>query len=152
MKKFKNIRFLFFILIFNLLSIYYLKMFYKNSGILKFLKIPKISLPNNILLIIFIILYFMIIFGMFLNYRKGGKNLIYFTFIIIKILWGYLFLVERLYGLSFLLVIVLIILCTYMGIKFLKISKISSLIMFLYSAWLTYFCILNFFVWVYNEM
>lgn len=147
-----KLKYLFLILIFNFLNFYYINIFYENKNMLNFLKIPKFSLQSNILLTIFIVFYFIIAFCMFLNYKKGNKNLIYFIFMVFKILWCYLFLVEGLYGLSFLLAIVLIILCTYMGMKFLKISKISSLIIFLYSIWLMYFCILNFFIWVYNEM
>lgn len=150
MNKLKDIKCLFLIFMFNFLNFYCINIFYKSSPIS--LKAPKFTLGKNVVLIIFIIFYFAVGLCIFLSYKKGNKNLIYFVFLAIKTLWGYLFLVERLYGLSFLLLVMIVILCTYIGIKFLKVSKILSLVIFLYSLWLIYFCILNFFIWMYNEM
>lgn len=150
MYRLRDIKYLFLILTFNFLNFYCINIFYKKEFI--YLKFPKFSLQGNIFIIFFIIFYFLIALCIFFNYKKGNKNLVYFIFIVSKTLWSYLFLVERLYGLSFLLSIMIFIMCTYMGIKFLRISRVLSLIAFLYSTWLIYFCILNFFIWMYNEM
>lgn len=149
--KFRNFKFIMLFLFLNILSVYFLNSFlkYRDDN----LNVPLFFIGEfwfSMLFFIFLILNFV---GMFLTYRKCGKGRVhYLILILVQTLCGYLFFVERLYGISFIILVLMILNFIYIGIKFFKISKIYPIIMILCLMWTTYMGILNFFIWVYNEM
>lgn len=153
-EKLNNLRVLIFILIFNFLGGYISSLLSGDQKLVyNSLEKPWFSPPSIVFPIVWSILYFLLAVAIFLNYKKDGKDfLIYFISMFINFSWSYIFFAQRLYGIGFLIIIVLIVLCVYLGIRFLKNSKIASLIMLIYLLWLSYAGLLNYFIWVYNEM
>ncbi|BAK80758.1 TspO/MBR family protein [Candidatus Arthromitus sp. SFB-rat-Yit] len=152
--KFKNIRVLIFALIFNFLGGYISSVL---SGDLKLiydsLKKPSFSVPSNLFPIVWGILYLLIAIAVYLNYKNGGRNFISYIFsMLINFSWSIVFFAQRLYGIGFFIILFLIVFSIYLGIKYFKNSKIASFIMFIYIIWLTYAGVLNYFIWMYNEM
>lgn len=153
-EKLNNLRVLIFILIFNFLGGYISSLLSGDQKLVyNSLEKTWFSPPSIVFPIVWSILYFLLAVAIFLNYKKGGRDfLIYFISMFINFSWSYIFFAQRLYGIGFLIIIVLIVLCIYLGIRFFKNSKISSLIMLIYLLWLSYAGLLNYFIWVYNEM
>lgn len=117
------------------------------------LKKPSFAPPNMVFPIAWGILYVLISVAVFLDYRKGGNNLIvYIISMLFNFSWSIVFFKERLYGIAFFIILILIVISIYLGIKYLKNSKIASIFMVIYILWLTYAGALNYFIWMYNEM
>lgn len=152
--KFKNIRVLIFALIFNFLGGYISSVL---SGDVKLiydsLKKPVFSISGNLFPIFWGIFYLIIAIAFYLNYKNGGRDFILYIFsMLINFSWSIVFFGQRLYGIGFFIILLLIVFSIYLGIKYFKNSKIASFIMFVYVIWLTYAGVLNYFIWMYNEM
>lgn len=89
--------------------------------------------------------------------NKYGKNdyngyFYYFIQLLINFLWAIIFLNLRLYGISFILTILLLILIIITTIKFFKCDKIAGIFMIPYILWVTFSSYLTLYVWIFNEM
>lgn len=153
-KKSNSIIFFISILIFNYLGGYISSLSVFNPELIyNSLNKPVFAVPSYVFPIVWGILYFLLAIGVTLDYRKEGKNLIvYIISMLINFTWTYVFFSQELYGLAFIIIVILMILTIYLGIKYLKTSKISSVIMLIYLIWLSYAALLNYFIWMYNEM
>ena len=114
---------------------------------------PWFAPPGFIFPIVWAVLYFLLAYALFLNYKNGGINFFaYIVAMIVNFSWSYVFFGQKLFGISFFIVIVLILFCIYLGVRYFKNSKLASIIMGIYLSWLIYAGLLNYFVWMYNEM
>lgn len=77
----------------------------------------------------------------------GGYVIGKFTFA-----WSIIFFHFKLYGLAFIELIILLIFIVITTIKFLKFDKIAGILMIPYIIWVSFAGVLNFFVWLLNEM
>lgn len=152
--KFSNLKVLIFALIFNFLGGYISSLVSGDmKSVYSSLDKPWFAPPGFIFPIIWGILYFLLAYALFLNYKNGGKNFVaYIIAMVVNFSWSYVFFGQKLFGISFLIVIILILFCVYLGIRYFKNSKLASFIMGIYLAWLVYAGLLNYFVWMYNEM
>lgn len=153
-EKFKNIKVLVFSLIFNFLGAYIVNLICGDISILyNSLKKPFFAPPSTLFPIVWSILYVLISVAVYLNYRKGGRDIIpYIISMLFNFSWSIVFFNQRLYGIAFFIILIIIVFSIYLGIKYFMNSKIASLIMFIYILWLTYAGVLNYFIWMYNEM
>lgn len=152
--KSKSIIFFIWILVFNYIGGYISSLNMLNPKLVyNTLDKPFFAVPSYVFPIAWGILYFLLAVAITLDYRKEGKNLtIYIISMIINFCWPYIFFTQGLYGIGFIVIIILMIFSIYLGIKFLKTSKIASTIMLIYLIWLSYAALLNYFIWMYNEM
>lgn len=149
--KFNNFKFTMLFLFLNILSVYAINYFLKYME--SDLRIPSFFIGRFWFLISFFMFLIFNFVGMFLIYNKCmGGMVCYFILILIQTLCGYLFFVERVYGISFIIMFLMILNFIYIGIRFYKISKSSSAIVLICLTWIIYASILIFFIWVYNEM
>lgn len=117
------------------------------------LKKPWFAPPNIVFPIVWWILYVILALAVMFNYKNGGRNFFaYYFSMFLSFVWNVIFFGQQLYGLAFLLVFVIIAFVIYLCIRYFKNSKIASLIMFIYLLWLSYATLLNYFIWMYNEM
>jgi len=89
--------------------------------------------------------------------KKAGKNtfkvlVLYGIQLIINFIWPFVFFHFQLYGLAFLLLIILFILVICTTIGFFKVDKIAGILMIPYILWLIYAGVLNFYIWLIYEM
>lgn len=132
----------------------------KNSfEIYKSLEKPFFTPPEIIFPIMWTILYITMGIAAYRVYMKnkikGLKSDGYFYYIIqllCNFAWTFIFFTFRLYGISFLWIIVISILVIITTLKFLRLDKIASVLMSPYILWLTFAGVLNYFIWMFNEM
>ncbi len=153
-KKSKTINFFIWILIFNYVGGYLSSLSMFNPKLIyNSLEKPSFAVPSFVFPIAWGILYFLLALAITLDYRKEGRNLfVYILSMIVNFSWSYIFFSQRLYGIAFFIIVVLIISSIYLGLKYFRNSKISSFIMLIYLIWLIYAGLLNYFIWMYNEM
>ena len=153
-KKYKNIMVLGFILVFNIAGWYLLNIFLRHKELTyESLRKPWFSISIKWLFIINVIFYLFLAFSVYFNYVKSEKNMfLYIIFTMIYFLWNYIFFVDKLYGISFLIMLLIILCFIFLGFKFLRYSKISSFIIFTYVIYLSYMALFNYYIWMYNEM
>lgn len=123
------------------------------------LKKPFFSPPGIVFPIVWTILY--ILMGI-AAYRicvktkdaevKGDAYFFYLIQLLFNFGWSFIFFSFKLYGLAFLWLVVLFILVVITTIKFLRIDKKAGLLMIPYILWLAFAGVLNYFVWMLNEM
>ncbi len=90
-------------------------------------------------------------------YEKDGVNTknAYFTYLIqlgLNFLWPIVFFNLKLYGVAFILIVILLVLIIITTIKFFKVDKVAGILMIPYILWVTFASVLNFFIWLLNEM
>jgi len=76
----------------------------------------------------------------------------YLIQLIFNFVWTFIFISFRLYGLSFIFLIVITILAIITAFKFFRIDKISAFLILPYILWLIYSAVINYFIWYFNEM
>ncbi|WP_066894302.1 TspO/MBR family protein [Clostridium nigeriense] len=115
--------------------------------------------PDIVFAVVWIILYILMGIAAYRIYVKNKSNIddkgAYFFYIIqliLNFMWSFIFFTFRLYGISFLWIIMLFVFVIITFIKFIKIDKIAGLLLIPYMIWLVYAGFLNFFIWVFNEM
>ena len=120
---------------------------------------PIFSPPSWIFPIVWTILYLLMAIAAYRVYqlKKQGKNinneLLYYSIqLVLNFLWTLIFFRLRLYGLAFVELIVLFIFIVITFIKFLKVDKVSCILLAPYILWVAYAGVLNFFIWMMNEM
>lgn len=132
----------------------------KNSfEVYKSLEKPFFSPPAIVFPIVWTMLYILMGIAAYRIYMKNKiKDLNsdgYFYYIIQLICnftWTFIFFTFRLYGLSFLWIIAIIVLVIITIIKFLKVDKIAAVLIIPYIIWLAFAGVLNYFIWMLNEM
>lgn len=85
--------------------------------------------------------------------EKEDKGLLFYSIqLIINFIWPFVFFKLQLYGISFILILILIILSIITEIKFFKVDRIAGLLFIPYILWLQYAAVLCFYIWKLNEM
>lgn len=120
---------------------------------------PIFSPPAIVFPIVWTILYLLMGFSLYRIYmhREVGENIgtAFFFFIIqllLNYLWPLIFFALRLYGLAFIELIILFIFVVITFIKFYKIDRLAGILFIPYIIWLLFAGVLNFFIWMLNEM
>lgn len=123
------------------------------------LKKPIFTPPNIVFPIVWTILYIIMgiaAYRIYMNNKLGksdfGGYFYYLISLLINFLWPLIFFGLRLYGISFILIIILLAFVIVTTIKFLKVDKISGFLMIPYILWLSFAAVLNFYIWMLNEM
>ena len=123
------------------------------------LKKSFLTPPNIVFPIVWSILYVLMGIAAYRIYIKnkinnddGGAYFFYLIQLIINFAWSFIFFTFRLYGLSFLWIILLLVFVVITFIKFIKIDKVTGFLLIPYIIWLVYAGVLNYFIWMLNEM
>lgn len=123
------------------------------------LKKSFLTPPNGIFQIVWIVLYTLIAIAAYRIYmnNKAEKNdyngyFYYLIQLLINFLWPIIFFNLRLYGISFILIIILLTLIIITTIKFLKVDTIAGVLMIPYIGWVAFASYLTFYIWMFNEM
>lgn len=114
---------------------------------------PSFAPPGILFPIVWTILYTLMGISYYIvseNSIDDKASKIYWTQLIVNLLWSFLFFTFKLYFLSFLWILLLISLVVVMIIKFYKIDKVSGLIQIPYLLWLVFASILNFSIYLLN--
>lgn len=114
-----------------------------------------LSPPGYLFPIVWTILYILmgISYGILKNLKLVNLEikLIYFSQLIINLLWPIIFFVLKWRFIAFIWIILLILLVTYMIIKFYTKNKISGLIQIPYLIWLIFAAYLNLGIYLLNK-
>lgn len=120
---------------------------------------PWFSPPDIVFPIVWTILYILMAiaaYRIFLRHKQGGKTKSALWFYIIQLVlnfaWSIIFFYLKLYGLAFIELIILLIFIVITTIKFFKFDKIAGILMIPYIIWVSFAGVLNFFIWMLNEM
>ena len=120
---------------------------------------PIFSPPPFIFMIVWPILYILMGLASYRIYmlRDQGENIgsalfFYIVQLLLNYLWPILFFSLRLYGVSFIELVILLIFIVITFIEFFKLDKISGILLIPYIIWVAFAGVLNFFLWMKNEM
>ncbi|NLZ48225.1 MAG: tryptophan-rich sensory protein [Clostridiales bacterium] len=133
--------------------------FNKGSGrYYEILRKPFFALPSVILIIFWpvVLLSISIAAYLFISKNREGvynrRGVFYFIVqVTLNFLWPFIFFRLNLYGISFLLSLLIILTTVLTTIKFLKGYKAAGLLMLPYIILVTYSSILNYYIWLLNE-
>ena len=135
--------------------------FFTRTMIPKYMELSKpwFSPPPYVFTIVWPILYLLMgiaAYRIYLKYKEGEGDRRALTFygvqLLLNLLWPFLFFTFRLYGLSFIEIIVLLIFIILTTIAFFKKDKIAGFLMIPYILWVSFASVINFFIWMLNEM
>lgn len=122
-------------------------------------KKPIFAPPSFVFPIVWTIIYILIgiaAYRIYMNNKNGkddkGAYFYYLIQLSVNFLWSIIFFNLRLYGISFLLTLMLLILIIITTIKFFKADKIAGGLMVPYILWVSFASVLTFFIWMLNEM
>ena len=125
----------------------------------KILEKPWFAPPAVAFPIVWTILYILMALAAYRIYmnNKDGRNdyngyFYYFIQLLINFLWAIIFFNLRLYGISFIVTVILLVLIIITTVKFFKVDKISGTLMTPYIAWVAFASYLTFYIWMFNEM
>ena len=121
---------------------------------------PWFSPPAYVFPIVWTILYIMMGIASYLVYIKKYENIdvssaifVYGIQLILNLLWTVIFFGFKLYGLAFIELIILFMFVVLTCWRFYKkAGKKPAILLLPYVLWLIYAGVLNFFVWMFNEM
>lgn len=120
---------------------------------------PPFSPPGWIFPIVWSILYLLMAVAFYLILLKGkeGKAIrkakkYYFIQLGLNLIWVVIFFRFRLYGLAFLDILFMVVFIMLSIFEFFKIDKISSFLLLPYIIWTSFAGVLNFYIWMFNEM
>ncbi|AYE35411.1 tryptophan-rich sensory protein [Clostridium septicum] len=123
------------------------------------LKKPIFTPPNNVFPIVWTILYLLMgvaAYRVYMRNKQGaddkGAYFFYLVQLMFNFMWSFIFFTFRLYGIAFIWLVVLFILVLITFIKFIRVDKIAAILLIPYMIWLMFAGILNFFIWMFNEM
>jgi len=115
--------------------------------------------PDIAFVIVWEVLYLLMGIAAYRIYIKNkssiddkGAYFFYLVQLILNFMWSFIFFTFRLYGISFLWIILLFIFVLITFIKFIRIDINSGLLLIPYMLWLIYAGVLNYFIWFFNEM
>lgn len=122
-------------------------------------KKPFFTPPNMVFVIVWSILYVLMGFSSYRIYIKNKENnndngayFFYLIQLLLNFMWSFIFFTFRLYGISFIWIIILFIFVVITFVKFIRIDKTAGFLLIPYMLWLVFAGIINYFVWVFNEM
>ncbi len=122
-------------------------------------KKPFFTPPSIVFSIVWGVLYILIGIAAYRIYIRNKENnednggyFFYLIQLIFNFMWSFIFFTFRLYGVAFIWIIILFIFVVITFIKFIKIDKIAGALLIPYMLWLVFAGVLNFFIWVFNEM
>lgn len=120
---------------------------------------PWFSPPSWVFSVVWTILYILMgiaAYRIYLRYKEGEKTkgalIFYGIQLLLNFAWSIIFFVFRLYGLAFIELIILLIFIIITTIKFFKFDKVAGWLMVPYIIWVSFAGVLNFFIWMLNEM
>ncbi|NFT36639.1 tryptophan-rich sensory protein [Clostridium botulinum] len=120
---------------------------------------PFFAPPGSVFPIVWTILYILMgiaCYGVYiLKYRGIDTSSAIFTYsiqLLLNFLWVFIFFGLRLYGIAFIELLIILFFAVLTFIKFYNKDKIAGLLFIPYLLWLTYAGVLNFYVWMLNEM
>ncbi|WP_315078562.1 TspO/MBR family protein [uncultured Clostridium sp.] len=90
-----------------------------------------------------------------LKYRGVDTSSAIFTYsiqLLLNFLWSFIFFGLRLYGIAFIELLIIVFFAGLTFIKFYNKDKIAGVLFIPYLLWLIYAGVLNFYVWMLNEM
>jgi tryptophan-rich sensory protein len=123
------------------------------------LKKPIFTPPKIVFPFVWTIIYIIIgiaAYRIYMNNKLGksdfGGYFYYLIGLLLNFLWAIIFFGLRLYGISFMLIIIMLAFIIVTTIKFLKVDKIAGLLMIPYGLWVSFAALLSFYIWVLNEM
>ncbi|WP_315070935.1 TspO/MBR family protein [uncultured Clostridium sp.] len=130
------------------------------NSIYQSLNKPFFAPPSIIFPIVWTILYILMGIASYMVYIKKSKTVdvssaifVYLIQLLLNFLWTIIFFGFKLYGLAFLELLILIIFVILTIKRFYdKAGKKAALLMLPYLIWLIYAAVLNFFIWMLNEM
>lgn len=134
--------------------------FNKNAMIMySNLQKPVFSPPAILFPIVWAVLYILMgiaAYRVYMVIKETNTSKIPLVFygiqLVLNFLWPFLFFNFRLYGLAFVELVVLFIFIVLTTIAFFKMDKVAGMLMIPYAAWVAFAGVLNFFVWMLNEM
>lgn len=120
---------------------------------------PWFSPPAIVFPIVWTILYTLMAIAAYriYQYRKNGDKTygalaFYVIQLILNFAWSIIFFKLNLYGLAFIELVILLVFIVITTVKFFKVDKIAGLLMIPYILWVSFAGVLNFFIWMLNEM
>ncbi|GAB6167604.1 TspO/MBR family protein [Clostridium carnis] len=123
------------------------------------LKKPIFTPPSYIFPIVWSILYILMGIAAYRIYMKNkqgyddkGAYFFYLVQLIFNFMWSFIFFTFRLYAISFIWLVILFVLIIITFIKFIKVDKIAAILLTPYIIWVLFAGVLNFFIWIFNEM
>lgn len=129
-----------------------------NSNFYGNLQKPFFSPPGWIFPIVWGILYFLMGVAAYRIWvcGKQGANVqkgltLYAIQLFLNFLWTIIFFRFQLFGVAFLELLLLLVFILLTTFEFLKIDKISALLMLPYILWVSFAGVLNFSIWLLNE-
>ena len=129
---------------------------YKSQNIYDEIVTPTLSPPSILFPIVWTILYILMGISSYMIYDsksefKSKALIIYAMQLIVNFIWPILFFNLRLFLLSFLWLILLIIIVFYMLKIFYDIKPVSSYLQIPYICWLLFASYLNFMIYILNS-
>lgn len=132
----------------------------KNSSIIyEQITKPKFSPPGYVFGIVWPILYILMSISLYRVYMKlktenksSSAILLYIIQLGINFLWPIIFFMFKLYGVSWIILLMLIIILSIVIVKFFKIDKLAGILLVPYLIWCIYALYLNISIWILNEM
>lgn len=82
----------------------------------------------------------------------GSALVFYVIQLILNFLWPFIFFKFNLYGLAFIEIIILLIFIIITTVKFFRLDKLAGILMLPYVLWVSFAAVLNYFIWMLNEM
>lgn len=120
---------------------------------------PVFAPPSLVFRIIWPVLYLLMSIAVYRIYQLkrqgvdvGNALKLYTVQLIFNFIWSIIFFVKKLYGIAFIEIVVLWIFILLTFVKFLKLDRRAGLLLIPYILWVTFAAVLNFFIWVLNEM
>lgn len=120
---------------------------------------PFFAPPKEVFPIAWTIIYILIGLACYrvyiLKYRGIDTSSAIFTYaiqLLLNFLWPFIFFGLRLYGIAFIQLIILLAFVILTFVKFYKKDKIAGFLFIPYIMWLIYAGVLNFYIWMLNEM
>lgn len=120
---------------------------------------PAFSPPGWVFAVVWPILYLLMSIALYriLLLKKEGKDVTralvyYFIQFGLNLLWTFIFFRFNLYGLAFIELLVLLVFILLTTFEFAKHDKISAYLLIPYILWVSFAGVLNFSIWMLNEM
>lgn len=120
---------------------------------------PIFTFPPVVFISIWFVMYLLMGIAAYRIYmiRDQGTdigNSVFFFLIqlLLSYLWFFIFFSYRLYGLAFIENKIMLIFSIITFTKFLRLDRIAAVLLIPHILWIIYVGVINFFIWMYNEM
>ncbi|CAI3672520.1 putative transmembrane signaling protein, TspO/MBR family [Clostridium neonatale] len=132
------------------------------QSIYESLKKPFFAPPAYVFPIVWTILYILMGIASYMVYIKKYDDVdidvssalfVYVIQLLLNLFWTFIFFGFRLYGLAFLELVILFLFVILTSVRFYKKAVLKPFLLLVpYILWLVYAGVLNFFIWMLNEM